>query len=347
LRRFFQKKVTRPYQRSLMYLYQAIHIGTSPADPIHSLDRIGGAGKSEAAIKFATENQDSFWGVFWIDADDRQNIEEGFADIAKMQVPPLEGTRPRDVLQWLATTKESWLIILDNCDDDRIDFAKYIPSRGGSVIITTRLTECRIHGTWENIDELGKEDATQLLLKASGLEHGDQTALVSVAKSVVSILGQHALALVHAGAYIKRGYYLTNKLHDMEVSTQLSKSLQQLLLVLINTTAILLFNCSTYLRSSTAKDVYMDLFGRSIGPNGLTASPSQTLQTTRSLGRYRCATGDFRPEVNCPFEKMFSPDDGKIYHLGIWHQEKSRISGLIEGQKSKRLRAASIRLADL
>ena len=123
-----------------------------------------------------------------------------------MQVPPLEDFRPRVVLQWLATTKESWLLILDNCDDDRIDFAKYIPSRGGSVIITTRLTECRIHGTWENVDELGKKDATQLLLKASGLEHGDQSALVSVAESVVSILGQHALALVHAGAYIKRGY---------------------------------------------------------------------------------------------------------------------------------------------
>jgi tetratricopeptide (TPR) repeat protein len=112
----------------------------------------------------------------------------------------------KDVIQWLATIKESWLLILDNCDDPAIDFARYIPSKGGSIIITTRLTECRIHGTWENIDELGEEDATRLLLKASGLENGDQKALAPVAESVVNILGQHALALVHAGAYIREGY---------------------------------------------------------------------------------------------------------------------------------------------
>jgi tetratricopeptide (TPR) repeat protein len=95
---------------------------------------------------------------------------------------------------------------LDNCDDDLIDFAKYIPSRGGRVIITTRLTECHIHGAWENIDDLGPEFAVRLLLKASGLEDGDQNALKPVATSVVAALGQHALALVHAGAYIKKGY---------------------------------------------------------------------------------------------------------------------------------------------
>jgi hypothetical protein len=45
-----------------------------------------------------------------------------------------------------------------------------------------------------------------LLLKASGLENGDPNVLTPVAKSVVAVLGQHALALVHAGTYIKKGY---------------------------------------------------------------------------------------------------------------------------------------------
>jgi hypothetical protein len=152
----------------------------------------------------------SFWGIFWIDAEDKQSIERGFAEIAEMQVPPSRDTTPRVILQWLATTKESWLLILDNCDDEEVDFAKYMPSRGGSVIITTRLTECRVHGAWENIDELGPETAAQLLLKASNLEDGDQAALIPAAESVVSILGEHALALVHAGAYIKKGYCTLN-----------------------------------------------------------------------------------------------------------------------------------------
>jgi tetratricopeptide (TPR) repeat protein len=116
----------------------------------------------------------------------------------------MDDTTPGNVMQWLATTKESWLLILDNCDNVNIDFARYIPSRGSSVIITTRLTECQIHGAWKNIDDLGPESAVQLLLKASGLEFGDQRTLLPAAESIISVLGQHALALVHAGAYIKK-----------------------------------------------------------------------------------------------------------------------------------------------
>jgi hypothetical protein len=97
----------------------------------------------------------------------------------------LKDTTPRDVIQWLATTKESWLLILDNCDDAEIDFARYIPSRGGSIIITTRLTECRNLGTWQNIDDLGSENATHLLLRASGLEDGDPETLIPAARLVV------------------------------------------------------------------------------------------------------------------------------------------------------------------
>lgn len=369
-----------------------------------------------------------------------------------MQVPPLEETRPRDVLQWLATTKESWLIILDNCDDDRIDFAKYIPSSGGSVIITTRLTECWIHGTWENIDELGKEDATQLLPEASGLEHGDQTALISVAESVVSILGQHALALVHAGAYIKRGYCTLNEyvnsFRDEQIRLIKFRPNQQasrhgsvyttfevsaialacsdnhdshLALRLLNILAFFdregveeeilnrAFDESLRLERScglvweeyqtewshcfAVSDAADDSFvNHSDEPGERDSSQIMTELSCARKGRYRCATGcgaqerqpieprsaTYEPAIsipkpsslpntaqdvaktdcykplvinhspNCPFEKMFSlEDDGEIYHLDIWHPERIRMSGLVEGQKSKRLRAACIRLADL
>ncbi|KAI4722832.1 purine and uridine phosphorylase [Aureobasidium sp. EXF-10727] len=173
--------------------------------PVFVLQGIGGAGKSEAAIKFAAQNQDNFWGIFWIDADNLQSLEESFREIARMQTPPLAYTTFTDVLQWLATVKESWLLIFDNCDDGEIDFARYMPSRGGSIILTTRLTECWNLGTWKNLDDLGHENAVKLLLRACGIAINDQ-AQIPAAQSVVAILGQHALALVHAGAYIKKGY---------------------------------------------------------------------------------------------------------------------------------------------
>ncbi|KAH0278235.1 Lipoxygenase, partial [Aureobasidium melanogenum] len=149
------------------------HLVIEPAKndrPVFVLQGIGGAGKSEAAVRFAMENQDNFWGIFWIDADNEQSVEQGFAEIAKMQTPPLTDITSNGVLRWLANTKESWLLILDNCDDSMMDFAAYMPSRGGSIILTTRLTECKILGTWANLDHLGHETATQLLLRACGYD---------------------------------------------------------------------------------------------------------------------------------------------------------------------------------
>ncbi|CAD0100465.1 unnamed protein product [Aureobasidium mustum] len=146
-----------------------------------------------------------FWGIFWIDADNKQSVEQGFAEIAKMQTPPLIDATSKGVLRWLANIKGSWLLILDNCDDSMMDFSAYMPSRGGSIILTTRLAECKILGTWANLDDLGRDAAMQLLLQACGYASGNQEAYVPAAEAVVSSLGQHALALVHAGAYIKKG----------------------------------------------------------------------------------------------------------------------------------------------
>ncbi|KAK6001655.1 hypothetical protein QM012_002145 [Aureobasidium pullulans] len=169
------------------------------------LQGMGGAGKSEVAIKFAAENRDNFWGIFWIDADNKRSIEQGFAKIAKNQVPPLQDATPENVLEWLANIDQSWLLILDNCDNANEDYSGYIPSHGGSIIVTTRLQECSVFGTWKNIDELDEESATQLLLKASGIADACRTTQQCAAKSIVRMLGHHALALVHAGAYIKKG----------------------------------------------------------------------------------------------------------------------------------------------
>lgn len=144
--------------------------------------------------------------MFWIDADNGQNIQQAFKDIAKMQTPPLHDTSVSAVLQWLAVRKESFLLILDNCDDSTVDFAKYLPSRGGSIIITTRLGECRNLGSSETLDDLGQEASSQLLLNTCGIRKEYQEEQGPHAKIVASLLGHHALALVHAGAYIQKGY---------------------------------------------------------------------------------------------------------------------------------------------
>ena len=44
---------------------------------------MGGCGKSETAIKFVEQNRDSFWGIFWVNADKQDTIKQDFANIAK------------------------------------------------------------------------------------------------------------------------------------------------------------------------------------------------------------------------------------------------------------------------
>ncbi|KAI4754836.1 purine and uridine phosphorylase [Aureobasidium sp. EXF-3400] len=286
----------------------------------------------------------------------------GFAEIARLQVPPLENTTPGDVTRWLATTKESWLLILDNCDDPELDFSNYIPSRGGSTIITTRLVECRIHGKWENIDELGSENAVQLLLKASGLEEGNQRIITPVAESIVSILGQHALALVHAGAYIKKGYctlsdYVQffrdeqNQLIEFKPEQQASRYGSVYTTFEVSAKALAssdkhdshlalkLLNIIAFLdREGIEEDVFTTAFDKC---HGLECQWEFVWQENE----VQCEENN-EANKNAAAHNKFD-DDGEIHHLDIWHCNKVRSSGLVDFQKAMRLRAACIRLADL
>ncbi|TIA16626.1 purine and uridine phosphorylase [Aureobasidium pullulans] len=334
------------------------------------LHGIGGAGKSEAAIKFATENQHSFWGIFWIDADNEQSIQQSFENLANMQIPPLAASDAKSVLQWLANTKNSWLLVLDNCDNIETDFAGYIPSRGGSVIVTTRLTECQHLGVWENVDDLGLEDAIQLLVRACGLKQEDQQAEWSHARAVVNLLGQHALALVHAGAYIKKGF-CNLQMYCQTFRAQASK----------------LMEFKPVQQASRYKNVYT-MFG--ISAATLASSDDEDSQTAINLleifglfdrenldvdmferafeyclvfekkhglfwnaGAYQTSLSGTVADVANSFHNsvcVVSPDNGscdEIYHLDLWHFEQVRSTGLVGSMLVSGFRAACVRLSEL
>ncbi|KAK8208948.1 hypothetical protein M8818_003911 [Zalaria obscura] len=166
---------------------------------------IGGSGKSEVAVKFAEMHRESFWGVFWVDADTPQSAESGFEKIAEACKPPdssIDGVR-----DWLANTRKSWLLVLDNCDNSDIDYNRYLPpTERGMVIMTTRLPECKKHGITERIDQMEHQDGVKLLLKASHVLNTKWEQEQASAESVTRLLGFHALALVHAGSYINSGH---------------------------------------------------------------------------------------------------------------------------------------------
>ena len=111
-------------------------------------------------------------------------------------------------ISWLQNTSHSWLLIIDNADNEDLDLARFLPAgRNGSILITTRLIECAKHQTVGNADcyeRLNQETAIELLLKACGIKASLRSAHEDDARAVVELLGCHALAVIQAGAAISQ-----------------------------------------------------------------------------------------------------------------------------------------------
>lgn len=187
---------------------------------------MGGSGKSETAIKFVENNRESFWGIFWVNADTQDTAKDGFAKIAS--ACSISSTSIEDVKSWLANEVSPWLLVLDNCDSMGKDYSWYLPSgQNGSIIMTTRLPECKVYGLSDDMDKLGPEASSSLLLRACGDKYQDRERHKDAAANVVKLVDELAIALVHAGAYIRRGFctlqefpqrFHTQKEHAMQFS---------------------------------------------------------------------------------------------------------------------------------
>ena len=132
-------------------------------------------------------------------------MERGFIDAATLC--GLQGISFTEAKTWLENTNHTWLIIMDNADDSKIDYARYFPSGNrGNILMTTRIDRCSVHQTvgCKTFDKLEFDDAVTLLLKASGVEENQWKDSRHDAIEVVRILAQHALAIIQAGAFINQ-----------------------------------------------------------------------------------------------------------------------------------------------
>ncbi|RDW70985.1 putative kinesin light chain 1 protein [Coleophoma cylindrospora] len=167
---------------------------------------LGGQGKSEICLKVASLMQEEFWGVFWVNLDSPSTAENDFIAIASDLEHPVEHLA--EALQVLANIKRSWLLILDNADDPKVDYQYYFPSgNNGAVMMTSRIPECRRYSpdASEALEGLDDE-ANDLLLKAAGIPPELWASNYISAREVVRCLGSHTLALIQAGAYIAKGH---------------------------------------------------------------------------------------------------------------------------------------------
>ncbi|KUJ13717.1 tetratricopeptide repeat domain-containing protein [Mollisia scopiformis] len=184
----------------------------TPQHQSHSQKRfviygLGGSGKTQFCCKFAQDNREYFWGVFWIDGSSYENARHTFSKIATMG-----GADPNEnaAKSWLSSQQQPWLLLIDNADDPDIDVTRYFPGgERGVILMTTRNPSNKVHGTvgsrfW-HFEKLETDEASDLLLKAADLPGPWELQTRTSAARIADALGYLPLALIHAGKAIMDG----------------------------------------------------------------------------------------------------------------------------------------------
>ncbi|KAJ7057384.1 P-loop containing nucleoside triphosphate hydrolase protein, partial [Mycena amicta] len=184
LDRFFQP--TEPKEQKVVLLYG-----------------LGGAGKTQIALKFISDSGSRFTNKFKINASNAEAIEMGYKQISLAK--SLEDTAEA-AQTWLKANQDEWLLLFDNADQVDLDLGVYLPKcTHGNILITSRNPQLWFHtGPDKKIIEISNlvlEDAVALLLKCAGL-HIDNQKTQAVA--VVEELYCFPLAIVQAGAFISK-----------------------------------------------------------------------------------------------------------------------------------------------
>ncbi|KAF8706020.1 Patatin-like phospholipase, partial [Rhizoctonia solani] len=169
---------------------------------------LGGVGKTQLALNVIERTSDKWDYVIYVDASSERSIKEALQDFA---VVNQVGEGHEDAIGWLEHIPKRWLLVLDNADDRSLvtGIRQYIPrGRHANAIITTRLPDMAIVAKGVNstcyLSCMDQEDGLALLLKTARMEEHELSAVDrEAAVALLQDLGCHALAIVHAGAYMR------------------------------------------------------------------------------------------------------------------------------------------------
>jgi hypothetical protein len=140
---------------------------------------IGGAGKTQLALRYIKQYQQLYTAVIWINASTAEHTIQSFAETADMvssnwpfrdlPLTYLGSCNWRKVITRMRSTRYTrWLLVIDGVDDlNQDNFKQYIPScQFGSIIVTS--TQSRAPEVFQlprlNVDRLDPVSGRELLL---------------------------------------------------------------------------------------------------------------------------------------------------------------------------------------
>jgi tetratricopeptide (TPR) repeat protein len=174
---------------------------------------LGGVGKTRAAVEYAWAHQDDYSALLFVVAETPEALRRNLAALVGPLVLNLpeqnadkEEIRVKAALDWL-NEHPRWFLILDNLDrPEALEEAERLMGKlsGGHVVVTSRLAN--FAGNFESLalDVLTADDAASFLLERTDSRRQMSVDDAVMARALAVELGQLALALEQAGAYIAR-----------------------------------------------------------------------------------------------------------------------------------------------
>ena len=174
---------------------------------------MGGAGKTQLALKYCSQIKDSgkYQAIFWLDTSSRSALYRSMEVIARHLLPEkeLDSDNPDSTVSLvgnlLSDWNNPWLMVFDNLDNpsEFQDIRKFFPQTGyGYILVTSRYTGSRELGLAIQVNHMEEEEGLQLLLHGSRV--GSNEPELAAAKQILQQLGYLALAIDQVRAYIIR-----------------------------------------------------------------------------------------------------------------------------------------------
>ncbi|RYP22100.1 hypothetical protein DL765_001859 [Monosporascus sp. GIB2] len=170
-----------------------------------ALHGLGGAGKTQLALRFAETYRNYFSAVFWVNGMSQTHLLVGFSQIAQY-VGLGDGEHSigsvKLAVDWMVRN-EGWLLIVDNVNDEEtLDHLHRNFLRGGmrgSILITSRTHSVKLQYEVIEVGDMEAKEAKSLLHGITGIDLDEDP----VALKLLGSLGYLALAIDQAASYIK------------------------------------------------------------------------------------------------------------------------------------------------
>jgi len=170
-----------------------------------TLHGMGGVGKTQLVVEYVYRHIEEYDLVWWIPAEQTSSVLSSLTQLAERLGLPTtaedQQQTARTVLDALASSDLSWLLVYDNADEtDVLD--QFIPSTGGHVVLTSRNQEWATVGLAIEVDVFERAESIELLQKRTKDEEINTIRIDRAeANELAEKLGDLPLALEQAAAW--------------------------------------------------------------------------------------------------------------------------------------------------